>query len=91
MHANGRGRRFWVTNLADRRLDELLALALLHRQSTAGVLEMQESFGLRDFEGRSYPGWHHHMTLVSAAFAYHRLSSGGDLGLSTEGCAPTYW
>jgi hypothetical protein len=84
MPADGHGRRFWITNLSDRRLNELLALALLHRQSAADVQEMQESFGLRDFEGRSYPGWHHHMTLVSAAFAFHRLSSGGDRDLSAD-------
>jgi DDE superfamily endonuclease len=75
----GRRRRLWATNLSVRRLDKLLALAQLHRQGAADVQEMQESFGLRDFEGRSYPGWHHHTTLVSAAFAYHRMASGGDL------------
>lgn len=77
--ADGRARRFWVTNLSGWRPDELLSLALVHRRGVADVQEMQESFGLRDFEGRSYPGWHHHTTLVSAAFAYHRLLSGGHL------------
>jgi SRSO17 transposase len=26
--------------------------------------------GLRHFEGRSYIGWHHHVTLVSMAHAF---------------------
>ncbi len=28
---------------------------------------------MQDFEGRSFVGWHHHMTLVSAAYAYDSL------------------
>lgn len=83
-HSDVRTRRFWVTNLAGRRLDELLGLALLHDRGMSDVQAMQDSFGLRDFEGRSYPGWHHHTTLVSAAFAYHRLSSGNDLRLGAD-------
>jgi SRSO17 transposase len=31
---------------------------------------MNEHSGLRHFEGRSYRGWHHHVTLVSAAHGY---------------------
>lgn len=81
---DGRARRFWVTNLLSRRLDELRSLVLLHDRGVSDVQAMQDSFGLRDFEGRSYPGWHHHTTLVSAAFAYHRLSPGGALGLGTD-------
>ena len=32
--------------------------------------EMADRYGLFDFEGRSFPGWHHHVTLVSAAYLY---------------------
>jgi len=32
-----------------------------------------QDFGLLDFEGRSFPGWYHHMALVSAAYTYRRL------------------
>ncbi|MFD3939112.1 hypothetical protein ACFWSF_09295 [Streptomyces sp. NPDC058611] len=28
-----------------------------------------------DFAGRSFLGWHHHMTMTSAAYAYSRLAS----------------
>nr|WP_168720612.1 transposase [Streptomyces sp. SAT1]ANO42427.1 transposase [Streptomyces sp. SAT1] len=65
--------RMWLTNLVDHRIDELLALAALQAGTDATVTTLEEDFGLCDFEGRSFPGWHHHMTLVSAAYAYGRL------------------
>ncbi|MDJ0382894.1 transposase [Streptomyces sp. G-G2] len=43
--------------------------------SLATSMEVLEDCGLLDFEGRSFPGWHRHMTLVAAAAA-HRLLGG---------------
>ncbi|GAA3657147.1 IS701 family transposase [Streptomyces fenghuangensis] len=67
--------QYWIGAL--RRWDTGHVLSLMRRQqmveSTFRVLE--EEFGLTDFGGRSFPGWHHHMTMVSAAYAYSRLSS----------------
>lgn len=63
----------WVTNLLDRRLDQLAALAQLHSRTDATMSYLQQNCGLLDFEGRSFPGWHHHMTLVSAAHVFSRL------------------
>jgi len=34
---------------------------------------LSEECGLQHFEGRSYRGWHHHVTLVSAAHTYQLL------------------
>lgn len=34
--------------------------------------------GIYDFEGRSFPGWHRHMTLVSAAGAHRVLAGRGE-------------
>lgn len=65
--------RVWISNLLHRRIDELLALARLSDATAQTVRTLETDFGLQDFEGRSYPGWHHHMTLVSAAYAHHRL------------------
>ncbi|MFD7981606.1 IS701 family transposase [Streptomyces sp. NPDC059071] len=66
--------RLWLTNMVDRPLGELVR----HTERTAAAGEavhlLERDFGLKDFEGRSFPGWHHHMTLVSAAFAHSRLS-----------------
>lgn len=73
--ARGRGARpprVWLTNLVHRSPAELLDL-VGPSASTASTVRRLGQFGLLDFEGRSYPGWHHHMTLVSAAYTYHRL------------------
>jgi hypothetical protein len=72
---SGDGVRVWLTDLVDRPAREVLALARLHTGAVDTVEWLAEDFGLRAFEGRSYPGWHHHMTLVSAAFAYGTLGS----------------
>ncbi|MGK5450563.1 IS701 family transposase [Streptomyces radiopugnans] len=69
----------WMTNLTHRRLDELLELALLHTSAMNTVNCMDDRLELLDFAGRSFPGWHHHMTLVSAAYAYARLAQPGEL------------
>ncbi|MER5863257.1 transposase [Kitasatospora sp. NPDC002040] len=66
--------RLWLTNLVDRPADELVAYTERHPTTGETVDLLQRGFGLRDFEGRSFPGWHHHMTLVSAAFAFSRLA-----------------
>ncbi|MFF7308554.1 transposase [Streptomyces sp. NPDC008137] len=67
--------RIWLTNLADRSPREVLALARLQAGAVDTVERLADDFGLRAFEGRSYAGWHHHKTLVSAAFAYSTLGS----------------
>lgn len=72
-YAGRRSTRMWLTNMVHRRTDELAALTRLQRRAGATVQGLEDDFGLLDFEGRSYPGWHHHMTLVSAAGAYSRL------------------
>ncbi|MFF9489276.1 IS701 family transposase [Streptomyces sp. NPDC014676] len=66
--------RFWLTSLIHARTESVLALARLLPRAGEAVREMRDGFGLLDFEGRSYPGWHHHMTLVSAAYAYDRFT-----------------
>ncbi|MEV8319567.1 transposase [Streptomyces sp. NPDC059900] len=66
----------WVTNLPRERSGELAVLAGLPRRAAGAVVELRE-YGLQDFEGRSFPGWHHHMTLVSAAYAHDRLAASG--------------
>ncbi|MFO0093031.1 MAG: hypothetical protein ACK54K_01880, partial [Gemmatimonadaceae bacterium] len=32
--------------------------------------ELKDELGLDHFEGRSWPGWHHHVTLASMAYAF---------------------
>ncbi|MBW5481381.1 hypothetical protein [Streptomyces bambusae] len=58
--------RYWIAGTDG-------ACARLTRLGTATLpMEVLEDCGLRDFEGRSFPGWHRHMTFVAAAAA-HRL------------------
>ncbi|MFJ4152922.1 transposase [Streptomyces galbus] len=64
---------FWLTNLFGRPVPELRPLMRQPQLAAGVVAALHEDFGLRDFEGRSFPGWHRHTTLVSTAFAYSRL------------------
>ncbi|MFB7215730.1 IS701 family transposase [Streptomyces sp. NPDC056255] len=64
--------QLWLSNLTDRRRVYLLARRL--EASARLISRLEEQFGLADFEGRSYRGWHHYMTLVSAAYAWSEMS-----------------
>lgn len=72
--------RLWITNLAGHGIDHLVGLTRLQSGTAAAIDSLGRDFGLLDFEGRSFPGWHHHMTLASAAYAYSRLSSAVENG-----------
>lgn len=74
--------RAWLSTLLDERAGRIAALAHLTSGAAATVSCLEEDCGLLDFEGRSYPGWHHHMTLVSAAYAYSRLYSPASTALA---------
>ncbi|WP_189997680.1 IS701 family transposase [Streptomyces rubradiris] len=65
--------RFWLTNVTGGLLEEVMPLVSLSARSRAGMQRLETHFGLRDFEGRSFRGWHHHMTMVSTAAAYSAL------------------
>ncbi|WP_433549425.1 IS701 family transposase [Streptomyces sp. CA-294286] len=69
----GRPGRIWLTNITDRHPAELLDLTRSPQGARTAIDRMGEDFGLLDFEGRSFPGWHRHMTLVSAAYACSTL------------------
>ncbi|WP_344165568.1 IS701 family transposase [Kribbella yunnanensis] len=70
----GRPGGLWLTNMTNRPFGELLALVDAQTTTATTIGRLERDFGLRDFEGRSYPGWHHHMTLVSAAYNYQQLA-----------------
>ncbi|MFE2266299.1 IS701 family transposase [Streptomyces griseosporeus] len=65
--------RIWLTNLVHHRLDELLELARCYVSSLDTAECLDGRYELLDFAGRSFPAWHHHMTMVSAAYAHLRL------------------
>lgn len=63
----------WLTSLAHRTVAEVGSIAALQSGTMAVIASLEQDFGLLDFEGRSFPGWYHHMALVSAAYAFQRL------------------
>jgi hypothetical protein len=60
----------------------VLSLAQIAAQRQVDVDELERDYGLLDFEGRSFRGWHHHITMVSAALAFAKLS--GDQAETVE-------
>lgn len=70
---SGRAVRWAVTNTGPWTADDVRAL-LRHADAAGSALAaLRDDFGLCDHEGRSYPGWHRHMTLVSVAYALAAL------------------
>lgn len=66
--------RTWLTSMTGPRLPEAAGLVALNG-AVAHAAETMADCGLHDFEGRSFPGWHRHMTLVSAASTLRLLES----------------
>ena len=70
-----RPRGLWLTNLGPA-VPDLVEVLRTRDQVREDLVRLTEECGLRHFEGRSFQGWHHHVTLASAAHAYrlvHRL------------------
>ena len=62
---------YWLSNLpADTPIERLVALAKLRWRIEQDYRELKDGLGLDHFEGRSWPGWHHHVTLVSIAHGF---------------------
>jgi SRSO17 transposase len=63
--------RYWLSNLpADTPLRELVRLAKLRWRIEHDYRELKHALGLDHFEGRSWRGWNHHVTLASVAHAF---------------------
>jgi SRSO17 transposase len=66
--------KYWLANLpADSSLERLVGLAKLRWRVEHDYRELKDALGLDHFEGRSFKGWHHHVTLVSVAHAFVTL------------------
>ncbi|MER6532202.1 IS701 family transposase, partial [Streptomyces sp. NPDC001508] len=63
--------RFWLSDLPeDTPIPELVRLAKIRWRIEHDYRELKHGLGLDHFEGRSWGGWHHHATLVTAAHAF---------------------
>jgi SRSO17 transposase len=66
--------KYWLASLpADTPLARLVGLAKLRWRVEHDYRELKDALGLDHFEGRSFKGWHHHVTLVSVAHAFVTL------------------
>jgi SRSO17 transposase len=66
--------KYWLANLpAEVLLQRLVWLAKLRWRVEHDYRELKDALGLDHFEGRSFNGWHHHVTLVSVAHAFVTL------------------
>ncbi|MFB7469471.1 transposase [Kitasatospora sp. NPDC056184] len=54
-------------------LRRLVRLAKMRWRIEHDYREMKHGLGLDHFEGRTWRGWHHHVTLVTAAHAFLTL------------------
>lgn len=62
---------FWLSNLpADTPIERLVGLAKLRWRVEQDYRELKDALGLDHFEGRTFPGWNHHVTLVSVAHGF---------------------
>ena len=65
---------YWLSNLpADTPLRELVRLAKIRWRIEHDYRELKDGLGLDHFEGRSYTGWHRHVTLAALAQAFCTL------------------
>ncbi|MFE6057114.1 IS701 family transposase [Kitasatospora sp. NPDC056446] len=66
---------YWVSNLpADTPVEDLVRLAKIRWRIEHDYRELKTVLGLDHFEGRSWTGWHRHVTLVTAAHLFVTLA-----------------
>jgi SRSO17 transposase len=63
--------KYWLSNLpAETPLKKLVELAKHRWIVERDSLELKQELGLGHFEGRSWRGFHHHVTLCTAAYEF---------------------
>jgi SRSO17 transposase len=66
--------KYWLSNLpATTPMVELVRLGKLRWRIEQDYRELKGALGLDHYEGRSFAGWHHHVTLVAVAHGFLTL------------------
>jgi SRSO17 transposase len=67
--------KYWLAQLAPGRpgLRRLVKMAHARWRIEMDYRELKDELGLDHFEGRHWLGWHHHVTLVTLAYAFLRF------------------
>lgn len=68
--------KFWLANLPpDTDLVSLVRLAKIRWWIEQGYQQLKDELGLDHYEGRSWQGWHHHVTMTMLAFGFLALEA----------------
>ncbi|MBG0856939.1 transposase [Streptomyces spinoverrucosus] len=65
--ATPRPQKLWLTSADPKSLPSVLRLTRLPDVVERDFTDVSNHVGMRDFAGRSFPGWHRHVTLASVA------------------------
>ncbi|MEU4995748.1 transposase [Streptomyces sp. NPDC021622] len=72
--------QLWLTDLTRVKPTVLLTLCTLLDRVEDDYLQVSKAVGIEDYVGRSFEGWHRHMTLASAAHAITVLTAAAASG-----------
>lgn len=68
--------KFWLANLPPSTTPlSLVRLAKIRWWIEQGYQQLKDELGLDHYEGRSWQGWHHHVTLTMLAFGFLTLEA----------------
>jgi SRSO17 transposase len=68
--------KFWLANLPEgTSLISLVRLAKIRWWIEQGYQQLKDELGLDHYEGRTWQGWHHHVTLTMLAFGFLTLEA----------------
>jgi SRSO17 transposase len=63
--------KYWFANLsAQTGLSRLVSVAKIRWRIEQSYQQLKEELGLDHYEGRGYPGWHHHVTMTMLAYGF---------------------
>ena len=85
--------KFWLSSLNPHRTAwrGLVRKAKGRYRIDQDYREMKRELGLDHFEGRSWQGWHHHVTLISLAYSFlvlERLGNKKNFWVDVASCPP---